>query len=130
MVSLPASAVTALPRCRAAAGAVLSGWGLASISEDVQLVASELVANAIKHAPGSEAYELEFVRRGRGVRVAVADGSSLRPVVRELSSERLGGRGMVIVETLAAAWGWDERPGGKRVWADLDEPPTAPAQRS
>ena len=69
VVDLSALASAALPMCRAVTHAVLSGWGLAAISEDAQLGVNELVTNAIKHAPGPEIYELEFVRRQRGVRI-------------------------------------------------------------
>jgi hypothetical protein len=51
---------------RAVTDAVLARWGLPSISEDAQLVVSELVANAISHVPGPDSYQLEFARRPFG----------------------------------------------------------------
>jgi hypothetical protein len=53
------------------------------------------------------------------LRIGVVDGSSIRPVVQELSHERPRGRGMRMVEAIADRWGADDHEGGKRVWFDL-----------
>ena len=102
--------------------AVLPAWGLAHLVESAQLVVSELITNAYQHSPQSDSFELELSQRGKGLRIALADGSAIRPVVRELSSDGETGRGMVIVQTLAKRWGAEDHHGGKRVWVDLDEP--------
>jgi two-component sensor histidine kinase len=83
------------------------------------LVVSELVSNAVEHAPGSATYELEVVQIGSGVRISLADGSSIKPVVAELAHDRPRGRGMRIVEALTSSWGADDHDGGKRVWVEL-----------
>jgi anti-sigma regulatory factor (Ser/Thr protein kinase) len=119
VVELPAtlrSAATA----RAVIRALLLGWGLKPIVDDAELVVSELVSNAVEHAPGSDTYELEVVRRGTGVRIYLADGSSIKPVVAKLAHDRPRGRGMRIVEALTSSWGSDNHDGGKRVWVDLE----------
>jgi anti-sigma regulatory factor (Ser/Thr protein kinase) len=105
---------------RRLAVATTVGWGLGSLSADAELVVSELVTNALLHAPGPESYELRIVRRPRGVRLELADGSSIGPVIRELDDARPGGRGMRIVRSVAASWGHDEHGSGKRVWVDLE----------
>jgi anti-sigma regulatory factor (Ser/Thr protein kinase) len=119
VVELPAtlrSAATA----RAVIRALLPAWGLTPVVDDAELVVSELVSNAVEHAPGSETYELEVMQRGAGVRISLADGSSIKPVVAELARDRPRGRGMRIVEALTRAWGADDHHGGKRVWVELD----------
>lgn len=116
---LPATA-HAVKSARDVVGAVLAGWHLADLSDDAQLIVSELVTNVLRHAPGPESYELDFVRRANGVQVGLADGSSVRPVVAELDHTRTTGRGMRVVEHLASTWGVDEYAGGKRVWVVLD----------
>jgi len=83
------------------------------------LIVSELVSNAVEHAPGSATYELEVVQQGSGVRIYLADGSSIKPVVAELAHDRPRGRGMRIVEALTDSWGSDDHDGGKRVWVEL-----------
>lgn len=113
----PTSAAPAAARTVVAA--VLQGWGLGDGASDAQQVVTELVTNAIRHAPGQASYELELVARADGVRIYVADGSPARPTVAHVAPHVAHGRGMRIVQALAADWGTDEHHGGKRVWADL-----------
>ena len=58
--------------------------------------------------------ELEF-SDGR-LRIAVADGSAVRPVVGELRGDQPRGRGRRMVEAIADAWGVEDVDGGKPVW--------------
>lgn len=102
--------------------ALLPAWGLSDLRDDAELVVSELVTNAFLHAPGTDSFELELVRRGEGVRIALADGASVRPVIADLNHDQPGGRGMAIIASLASAWGAEDHHGGKRVWVDLDLP--------
>jgi anti-sigma regulatory factor (Ser/Thr protein kinase) len=95
------------------------GWGLAALSADAELVVSELVSNALLHAPGTESFEVCLVRHPGGLRLEVADGSSLVPMIRELEDERPGGRGLRIVQAIAVAWGHEKGGSGKRVWVEL-----------
>jgi anti-sigma regulatory factor (Ser/Thr protein kinase) len=86
--------------------------------EDAQLVASELVANALRY--GRQPLALGLALTGNAVTVSVADRSEAPPRLhhRALLDER--GRGLHIVASLAQTWG--VRPvagGGKRVWARL-----------
>lgn len=99
----------------------LARWGLTELREDAVLITSELVTNAAQHAPGSDTFRLEVTRRAGGVRISLADGNALFPAVQQLDADRPSGRGMRIVESLAARWGTEKHhDGGKRVWVDLD----------
>jgi anti-sigma regulatory factor (Ser/Thr protein kinase) len=118
LLDVPATPV-AVAMARKIVAALFSAWGLSGLGEDAQLVVTELMSNAIDHAPGAESYELELVRRVDGVRIYLADGSSIRPVVAELAHDRPRGRGMQMVEALSSGWGADDHHGGKRVWVDL-----------
>ncbi len=97
-------------------------WGFRA--DDVVLVTSELVANAIRHArsPISVSLDLE----DRLVTVKVADASPGLPTVRRSSALQPGGRGLPIVADLSTSWGIEKIPRGKCVWAvievDLEEP--------
>lgn len=87
-------------------------------AEVAVLLTSELVANAVTHAPGSS--RLEATVEGDCLHVRVDDEVSELPVLRRASAVRDGGRGMVIVDHLANAWGVERRSGGgKSVWFDL-----------
>lgn len=104
---------------RRVVAAILVGWELAGLVEDAQLLVTELVTNAYRHAGGTDSFELELTYRAAGVRISLVDGSAIRPVVRELGQPGPNGRGMRLVEQLAARWGADDHQGGKRVWFDL-----------
>jgi anti-sigma regulatory factor (Ser/Thr protein kinase) len=86
---------------------------------DAQLLTSEIVTNAVRHASGILTIAIECDRRQ--LAVAVSDESPDVPVVRESGDEDLGGRGMRLVAHLASAWGSTPRPDGtgKVVWFRL-----------
>jgi anti-sigma regulatory factor (Ser/Thr protein kinase) len=118
LVDLPADATS--PRAaRHVVDGLLPAWGLAELVDDAKLVVSELVTNALHHASGPESYELELTARPDGVRIALADGSTVRPILEELNDERPSGRGIRIIEQLASRWGADDHEGGKQVWIEL-----------
>ena len=83
------------------------------------LLVSELVTNVILHT-GSTAQLLVQFDRVR-VRVEVQDADSRPPVRRKRAPTAATGRGLVLVETLATAWGWApvEDGKGKVVWFEL-----------
>ena len=84
----------------------------------VELLTSEVVTNAIIHARSGPQLAVEL--RDRCVRVAVRDLSPEIPVRRLDNVDDTTGRGVVIVEELASAWGVDrERSGAKRVWFEV-----------
>ncbi|WP_236791446.1 ATP-binding protein [Amycolatopsis sp. GM8] len=88
---------------------------------DVQLVATELVTNAFDHAGGAVGIRLAYEpARGRLI-VEVDDPSDEPPKRRSAGVSAFRGRGLVLVEGIATAWGCRARPGGgKTVWALLD----------
>lgn len=88
------------------------------VVETVELLTSEVVTNAIVHAQSGPQLAVEL--DGDVVRVAVRDLSPEVPVRRLGQLDDVSGRGVVIVEELASAWGVDrERDGGKRVWFEV-----------
>ncbi|MET0143301.1 MAG: ATP-binding protein [Ilumatobacteraceae bacterium] len=104
---------------------VVDSWGFGALRADAELVVSELITNAIVHAPGSASYELQLSETPTGLRLAVRDGSTSAPVMRSLDDGRPGGRGLRIISTVATNWGYDVLPAGKRIWVDLDQPPAS-----
>ncbi|MGA5642264.1 ATP-binding protein [Streptomyces cinereoruber] len=119
-------------RCRDFTAEALADWGWIPAGseageervEDVLLLVSEVVTNACLHAGGPEEFVL---RRGReGVRVEVADASSEPPRPRAPRSPALpGGHGLMVLDRLAGAWGYEVRgPGaaGKVVWLEVSLP--------
>lgn len=97
----------------------LRAWGVPQRDADtVLLVVSELVTNALVHTDGRVRLDLTFVNHR--VRVAVADASPRTPVKpASLSWEATGGRGILLVEAMSAAWGTVPVSGGKQVWSEI-----------
>ncbi|MFF0221450.1 SpoIIE family protein phosphatase [Streptomyces sp. NPDC004629] len=97
----------------------LRSWAVpADTGDAVLLVVSELVTNALVHTDGQVRLDLTLVNHR--FRVAVADVSPRTPVKpTSLGWEATGGRGIVLVEAMSAAWGTVPAGGGKQVWAEL-----------
>ncbi|WP_461011407.1 ATP-binding protein [Streptomyces capparidis] len=83
--------------------------------EAVRLVVSELVTNAVKHAPGPLLLELR-VREG-AVEVTVWDSDPVLPVARAADPGRVGQHGLEIVTALSRAYQVRREPVGKRITA-------------
>ncbi|MEU8782683.1 ATP-binding protein [Streptomyces sp. NPDC048637] len=111
----PESVATARRLVRTA----LAAWGMEELADDAALVVSELVTNAVLHAR-SEVIRLVISRPGPAtVRIGVVDRSKAPPRHRRSEDDNGSGRGLVLVAGLAAAWGTDPLPWGKRVWSEL-----------
>jgi anti-sigma regulatory factor (Ser/Thr protein kinase) len=87
--------------------------------ERAVLLANGLVTNAVVHAHTDLRLRLEV--RGDLLHLAVRDGSPrLLRLVAAPDVEAQGGRGLWLVEQLAASWGANRHPdGGKVVWYTL-----------
>lgn len=134
---------------RAAVGQACDAWGIAP-TEDLLVIASELVTNAVLHA--RTAIDLQVCVAAGVIEVAVGDSDTGRPTVRPDRSDLLAdldrvpvqaldiddrhpdlrvgaagsvaaGRGLLLVASLAHRWGVVARPGGgKDVWAQVEQP--------
>nr|ABL09950.1 hypothetical protein [Streptomyces echinatus] len=114
------SAAAEVARARALAGAALTSWGCPQgVVDDGRLLVSELLANAVTHAPGTW-ITLDVMQIGDRLWVEVTDGSTTQPVVRQADPQEEQGRGMFLVEAIASAWGAHrERRGRKTTWCTL-----------
>jgi hypothetical protein len=144
---------------------VLADWGSdadqgdlgAHLSDDVSLVASEMVANALQHGVGldppqdavpadpqpaaepDEQVGLTLLETPSVLLCVVNDPSNDAPVPRLPDAGTASGRGLHLIESLSESWGWSPVAGdgvhaGKAVWATFpltaDTPqgsPVAPA---
>ncbi|MFC7387217.1 ATP-binding protein [Sphaerisporangium rhizosphaerae] len=95
----------------------LLSWGLQALADDVVLATGELLANALAY--GAPPIGLALSARGDELRVEVTDHGRGRPRRLDLGVEAVHGRGLAIVEALAAECGVTTRSGvvGKTVWA-------------
>ena len=93
------------------------------VADDVILLASEVAANAVVHtASGKGGTFTVVVQPGdRVVRVEVHDGGSESPPdIRSADSQAVSGRGLGLVESLAARWGHLGDRNGRVVWFEVD----------
>ena len=92
------------------------------------LCTSELVTNAIVHTGRGCELQMSFVPPAGGLlRVEVSDSSPDQPHVAPLGDvQRIGGRGLHIVEETSTRWGSHASGDGKVVWFELG-PPGLPA---
>lgn len=105
--------------------ATLRRWGTAHSSQDIAIVVSELVTNALRHAlpgPGDTCprrpVRLGLLQQGPYVLCAVADPGTAAPVPRTPGSLAETGRGLQMICAFSDLWGYTT-PGeaGKVVWA-------------
>lgn len=90
---------------------------------DVQLMATELITNAVRHGAGDDVTMV--VRTGDAVlRVEVENAGTMFAEAdrRAPSTERAGGWGLSIVELMAHRWGIEPASDGISVWFEIDRP--------
>ncbi|AEM88221.1 ATP-binding protein [Streptomyces violaceusniger] len=116
-------------------GSTLRQWNIPELLDEVALVVSELVTNALRHAlPGTAAtageperpVRLHLMRGPSRLVCAVRDPSEVGPVTGEAGCGEESGRGLHLVESFTDGWGWQPLPGtprGKIVWAVFHLPP-------
>ena len=92
-------------------------WGCGNVAEDAELVVSELVTNALRHASGR--IELTALLLDEALVVSVSDGDQPLPRLRRVRDSDEGGRGLQLVAMLASRWGSRVTPEGKVVWCEL-----------
>lgn len=92
------------------------GWG--DSTETVALLTSELATNAVLHAYGAH-LQVRVTERGPWLRIEVQDGSTVRPVPRGAYRYAENGRGLLLVEALAANWGTQPAGSGKTTWFEI-----------
>ncbi|MGW5061234.1 SpoIIE family protein phosphatase [Streptomyces sp. NPDC004096] len=98
----------------------LTDWGLEDLAFTTELIVSELVTNAIRHAGGPTALRLIL---DRSLICEVSDASNTSPHMRRSPVTDEGGRGLFLVAQVAQRWGTRYTGTGKTVWAEQPLPP-------
>ena len=121
------TAVDAVPATRRFVAAALPAAARDSL-DDIQLLVTELVTNALFHA--SPPVILRVLPLDQCVRVEVEDSGHTLPVPVRNSTDSMTGRGLSLVSALSSAWGVDPTSnGGKVVWAEVAESTDESASR-
>src|ERR1700678_1138852 len=134
-----ASRLSAVAAARTEVEAAIGAWCVAVDPDVAILLTSELVTNAVTHATARRRRNGAAARRGlaaeavllviaaddAGLRVDVHDGSGDLPVLADCPADADAetGRGLLLVTSLSAEWGFYRTPGGKAVYFTLEAQP-------
>ena len=114
------SSVSSPQLARAFLRTTLETWKLDGYGDVTELLVTELVANVVTHVGAP--MTLRVLRRPSRMRVEIDDASTEVPVVRHPGASDEHGRGVLLVEQLANAWGVEKRADGKTVWFEVRTP--------
>ncbi|MGW0363039.1 SpoIIE family protein phosphatase [Streptomyces sp. NPDC002990] len=98
--------------------AAVAAWGAWNQADEIELAADELMTNALVHTDGGGHVSMRLTPEGR-IRIEVEDSSSALPQRREAGDWAVSGRGLLLVDRLADAWGVEPRGCGKSVWCEF-----------
>jgi hypothetical protein len=95
-------------------------WGLSQVIDDAQVCMSEMVSNVINHVGAGTAAKLIVSVQDTLLRIEVQDiDSTACPAHLEVPEESESGRGLALIDALAARWGVDLLARGKSTWCEL-----------
>ncbi|MGW1596361.1 SpoIIE family protein phosphatase [Streptomyces sp. NPDC002343] len=113
----------ALARARHMIRDAVRAWGAGAQADEIELVADELITNALLHTEGPASVTLRVLEGAeRRLRIEVEDCSSALPRRRDADENGVSGRGLLLVDRLADAWGVAARGSGKAVWCEFRLP--------
>ncbi len=134
-----AQRLSAVAAARAEVEAAICAWCVPVDPDVAILLTSELVTNAVTHAAANASRNGKAASRGlaaeavllviaaddAGLRVDVHDGSGDLPVLGDCPADADAetGRGLLLVTSLSADWGFYRTPGGKAVYFTLQGQP-------
>lgn len=111
------SGVGAVPAGRRFLSSTLKLWGCESVDDTARLLVSELLSNAVRHGVGPLGLRLR--RTARELILEVTDHSMRLPQPKLAGPDDESGRGLRLVDALAAGWGTTPDDDGKTVWCTL-----------
>ncbi|WP_327241557.1 ATP-binding SpoIIE family protein phosphatase [Streptomyces sp. NBC_01320] len=97
----------------------LTAWNLDDLTFNTELIASELVTNAIRYSTGPP--ELRLIN-DRALICEVSDNSIAAPRLRHPEDDDEGGRGLYLIAQLAQHWGTLHTGRGKTIWTEQTLP--------
>ena len=108
-----------VPAARHFAVEAITSMGAADLASEAELLVSELAANAVLHA--GTPMRVSVLRCDHHVRVEVRDDDPNLP--RRVTPDPMAqhGRGVMLVDMLASAWGINGNDRGKTVWFELQQ---------
>ncbi|MBE4734847.1 SpoIIE family protein phosphatase [Streptomyces caniscabiei] len=104
---------------------LLHDWTCGDQVDSAVLLVSEMLTNVLVHTDADALLVAEMTGDGgkRRMRIEVTDASDDLPHKRHPGELASSGRGLVLMDVLADAWGVDPRGDGKSIWFELYETP-------
>jgi anti-sigma regulatory factor (Ser/Thr protein kinase) len=118
-------------RARSRVRDILQEWRLSQLTEDAELLISELLANGIQatQAAGlTQPVRIWLLADRARILLLSWDAAPSLPLLHTPAMDAEAGRGLLLVDAISARWGWYRSPrkyGGKVVWALLEIPAAA-----
>ncbi|MFR9672994.1 SpoIIE family protein phosphatase [Streptomyces sp. TR06-5] len=108
-------------------GGLLHDWKDPAQADGAVLMLSEMLTNVLLHTDGDAMMmaEISGERGSRLLQVEITDGSDELPHRRSPGEMASSGRGLLLLDTLADAWGVEPRGDGKCTWFQLRESGTS-----
>ncbi|MGW2372984.1 MULTISPECIES: ATP-binding protein [Kitasatospora] len=98
------------PHCvrpvRHAVKAILIHWEMAHLTDDAELLTTELLTNAIKHTDSEQPIRVTIALEQRWLAIGIRDRSASAPQAHRATACQEGGRGLLLVESIAGAWAY------------------------
>jgi anti-sigma regulatory factor (Ser/Thr protein kinase) len=114
---------TAVGCARKYARAVAMEFGLSAIADDVELIVSELVTNAVRASDylrdnnvATPIVRLWLASDLQCMLIRVWDANSQMPVRKDAGADDDSGRGLMLVDALSSEWGAHSKTNGKVIW--------------
>jgi anti-sigma regulatory factor (Ser/Thr protein kinase) len=100
--------------------ATFAAWSLPA-ADDAELLVSEIVTNVVNHIGESDdLMRVTVLNRQDRIRIEVQDPSRSAPWRGKPDLLDESGRGLFLVDTISAEWGWDALEGdGKVIWFEV-----------
>ncbi|MEO8476899.1 MAG: ATP-binding protein [Actinomycetota bacterium] len=120
-----ASDTEAARRARAALSE-LDGRLPLSVRQDLELLVSEVVTNAVRHArvPVDDPIDMTVLVEDDRIRAEIADpGPGFEPTAAAPTIFQAHGWGLFLVGQLSSRWGVDRASRGTTVWFEIDLAP-------
>lgn len=112
-----AAELSSVRQARRLVQGVLRDWSREDVADEVLLLTSELVTNAVVHARSE--VKLTVVPIGSNLRVEVADSGEGSLQLREADENAVHGRGLMLVEAMSRSWGTSADEARKMVWFEI-----------
>jgi len=107
-----------VPAARHFTSEAVQSLGAGRVAADAELLVSELAANAVIHA--GTPMRVSVLCHHHRVRVEVRDDNPALPRLLAPEPFAMSGRGVMLVDSLATAWGINGSHRGKTVWFELE----------